>query len=250
MPRRKLDVATSKSENEIVQSVDECLQQQGFKKLRSKRKNVWQKGVIWTIFVRVEVSEGNSHIEVWNHAPLPGLGSYIIYFKNRGLLNNIMDSVKKAVDSKSTGNSNDNSEIQIEKSNKTSSKTVSGGVKVWIIFCVIINLVVFSKLIDTMDNAPSSMDNVLTIVIALSGISILGNFMLYRKNHIGLYLIIAAPFILLLMSQVMVGRNILIGLRFNNGNILSNLIIGIITYFITRKQIAYPFEKILKKQKS
>ena len=96
MPNRKSDVATTRSENEVVQAVDACLTRQGFSRSGSKKQFTWRKGLIWTIWVSARVTEGAAHFEVWNYAPVPGLGSYLMYLVNRSKLDAIMADVQRA----------------------------------------------------------------------------------------------------------------------------------------------------------
>jgi uncharacterized RDD family membrane protein YckC len=97
MPKRTSDVRTVKSDAEIASSIDSQLSGLGFKRKASTGENVWKKGLYWTIFASVRTSDGIAHLEVWNHAAYPGMGSYLIYFSNRGKLQDILERMEGAV---------------------------------------------------------------------------------------------------------------------------------------------------------
>jgi uncharacterized RDD family membrane protein YckC len=96
MPKRTSDVRTLKSDAEIASSIDSQLSGLGFKRHGSMDNKVWKKGLYWTIFASVRVTDGIAHLEVWNHAPYPGMGSYLMYFSNRGKLQDILERMERA----------------------------------------------------------------------------------------------------------------------------------------------------------
>lgn len=97
MPKRSSDVTTKKSDQDVAEAIGAHLADQGFNRSGSKGKNVWKKGVIWTIFASSRVEKGVAHLEVWNHLPYPGMGSFLMYFRNSGRLPDILEDLQKVV---------------------------------------------------------------------------------------------------------------------------------------------------------
>lgn len=113
------------------------------------------------------------------------------------------------------------------------NKTVTGFAKAWIIFWFIGNLAATCAPASHLSN--SSLAGIVAIFMLLAAIVTAGYYLLYYKNHIGLYMILIANFLAMLMNGMRVpGYSI---------NVQTGLIVGFITFFITRKQIAYPFWK-------
>jgi uncharacterized RDD family membrane protein YckC len=106
VPKKSIDVRTAKSEIEVAESIDVCLRRFGFSRTGSKQPATWKKGMLWTIFASVRASAGTAHIEIWNYAPIPGMGSYLMYFINRSKFDEILSAMaKSAVDGEFTDKS-------------------------------------------------------------------------------------------------------------------------------------------------
>jgi len=231
MPKRKSDVPTTKSEIEVIQSVDACLTRQGFSRSGSKKKFVWRKGLIWSIFVSARVTEGVAHFEVWTYAPIPGLGSYLIYFFNRSQIDDIMMDVRGSAAGEAASGCLDDAVSQSQAVPDPQKKTVSGFAKAWLIFWIVANI--GATLAPMSYLAQSSLAGIGAMVMLLSAVVVAGYFLLYYKNHIGLYVILLANIIGFFMNSVKVSNYSI--------NVTTGLIISVITYFITRKQVVYPF---------
>ena len=80
--------------------------------------------------------------------------------------------------------------------------------------------------------AESGAPDIVVMVMLLSAAVAVGYYLLLYKNHIGLYVILIANILGILMNRIHVpGYTI---------SVTTGLIPGIITYFVTRKQVAYP----------
>lgn len=111
-------------------------------------------------------------------------------------------------------------------------KTVSGFAKAWLIFWFIGNIAAVCAPINKLSG---SLGGLVAMVMLLAAITAGGYFLLLYKNPTGLYMILVANILGLLMNSISVpGYTI---------NVQTGLVIGIITYFVTRKQVAYPFWK-------
>ncbi len=111
-------------------------------------------------------------------------------------------------------------------------KTVTGFAKVWIIFWLVGNIAAVCAPVNQLSG---SLGGLVAMVMLLAAITAAGYFLLLYKNPIGLYMILIANILGVLMNSISApGYTI---------NVKTGLIIGIITYFVTRKQVAYPFWK-------
>ncbi|MCX7025119.1 MAG: RDD family protein [Spirochaetes bacterium] len=96
MPKKSFDVRTARSGPEVAASIESCLKAQGFDRTGSRNKYIWRKGLIWPVFASARVTGGVAHLEVWNYVPIPGMGSFLMYFLNRGRLPDILESIERA----------------------------------------------------------------------------------------------------------------------------------------------------------
>ena len=96
MPKKSIDVRTAKGEIEVTESIDVCLKRWGFSRTGSKQPATWKKGMLWTIFTSARASAGTVHLEIWNYAPIPGMGSYLMYFINRNKFDEILSAMAKS----------------------------------------------------------------------------------------------------------------------------------------------------------
>jgi hypothetical protein len=112
-------------------------------------------------------------------------------------------------------------------------KTVTGFAKAWIIFWIVGNLAATCAPASYLSN--SSVAGTVFVFMLLAAIVAAGYFLLLYKNPTGLYMVLIANFLAMLMNGMKVGGYSI--------NVQTGLIVGIITYFITRKQIPYPFWK-------
>ena len=110
-------------------------------------------------------------------------------------------------------------------------KTVAGSAKAWIIFWIVGNLASTCAPINRLSD--SSLGGIVAVFMLLAAAVTVGYILLYYKKTIGLYLILIANVLAMFMNNVRVpGYSI---------SVTTGLVIGIITYFVTRKQVAYPF---------
>jgi len=119
-------------------------------------------------------------------------------------------------------------ELQSQAVPAQQKKTVVGFAKAWIIFWIIGNLAATCAPINQLTIPGAS--GITAIVMLLSGAIAAGYIMLYNKNPFGLYLVLIANLLALSMNSPYT-------------LVKTGLIPGIITFFITYKQIDYPFGK-------
>ena len=120
---------------------------------------------------------------------------------------------------------------QSQASSEPREKTVSGFAKAWIIFWIVGNLASTCAPINRLSDP--SLGGIVAVFMLLAAAVTVGYVLLYYKNPIGLYLILIANILAMFMNNVRVpGYSI---------SVTTGLVIGIITYFVTRKQVAYPF---------
>ncbi len=112
-------------------------------------------------------------------------------------------------------------------------KTITGFAKAWAIFWIVVNLAGTCAPANTLSSSPAA--GLVALVMLLCAATALGYFLLLYKNPTGLYMILIANLLGVFMNGIKVpGYSI---------SVQTGLIIGIITYFITRKQVPYPFWK-------
>jgi uncharacterized RDD family membrane protein YckC len=112
MPKRSLDIKTTKSDTDIAKLIEDYLIPKGFTRKASKKKQIWRKGFIWSIFVSLKVAEGVAHVEVWNYAPIPGMGSYLMYFLNMGKLPELLESIEAVIGGRAALESKSSQELR------------------------------------------------------------------------------------------------------------------------------------------
>ena len=116
---------------------------------------------------------------------------------------------------------------------RTQKNTLTGFPMVWTIFWIVANLGATCAPANNLTNP--RLGGMVAMVMLLSAVVAAGYFLLYQKKPVGLFLI-------------MIGNLVGMVLNFMNVTgfsitITSGLIVGIITYFITRKQVPYSFGK-------
>jgi len=110
-------------------------------------------------------------------------------------------------------------------------KTVSGFAKWWLIFWLVANIGGALAPAGALTNSPVA--GLAAAVMLLCAASAVGYWWLLKRKHTGLYVILAANTLGAFLNGVAVpGYSILV---------TTGLIPAIITYFVTRKQVAYPF---------
>lgn len=120
-----------------------------------------------------------------------------------------------------------------QKTAPTQGNTLTGFPKVWTIFWLIANLGATCAPANNLSNP--RVGGAFALVMLLSAVVAAGYFLLYKKKPIGLFLILIGNLIGLLFNFLEItGYSI---------TITTGLIPGIITYFITRKQVQYSFGK-------
>lgn len=97
MSKKFVDVRTDEPEAVVIEKISGYLRTLGFHEARSKNKHVWKKGVIWTIFASCQITAGIAHVEVYNFVPIPGMGSFLVYFINRGKISRILEDISRVV---------------------------------------------------------------------------------------------------------------------------------------------------------
>lgn len=109
-------------------------------------------------------------------------------------------------------------------------KTLTGFAKVWVGLWFIGNLAAVCAPASYLSN--SSVAGLVAMFMLLAAIVAAGYFLLYYRNPNGLYMILIGNILAMFLNNVKVpGYTI---------NVQSGLIMAIITYFVTRKQVAYP----------
>jgi hypothetical protein len=109
-------------------------------------------------------------------------------------------------------------------------KTVSGFAKAWIIFWIVGNLAATCAPANRLSD--SDLGGLVAMVMLLSAAVAAGYILLLYKKPVGLYLILIANFLGILMNNIQVANYSI--------NVTTGFVIGIITFFITRTQVAYP----------
>jgi hypothetical protein len=115
----------------------------------------------------------------------------------------------------------------------TRKETLTGLAKAWAALLFFGNLAAACAPASYLSD--SSLGGVAFMVMLLSAATAGGYILLYYKNHIGLYMILGANILGIFMNSIEVsGYSI---------SVTTGFVAGIITYFVTRKQIDYPFWK-------
>jgi len=233
MPRKKFDASTTRSEADVAGAVGAFLSREGFERKGPKDKYLWKKGLYWSITASVSVKDGIAHLELWNFAPYPGLGSYIMYFRNRGKLDSIMAGMQASIVSAADGSP---TAQPVPISPEPPKKTVSGFAKGWLIFWIVGNIAaVLASIQNVRDSRLAWLGAMVMLISALVAV---GYFLLLYKKPFGLYLAIGAN----LLALVLAGS----AMRSGSVTMTTGLIIGVISFFITKSQVEYPFAR--KKQ--
>ena len=112
-------------------------------------------------------------------------------------------------------------------------KTLTGFAKIWVIIWIVGNLGATCAPANRLTN--SRLGGLVALVMLLSAVVAVGYVLLYYKKPVGIFMILTANILGILLNFIEVtGYSI---------NVTTGLITGIITYFITRGQITYPFGK-------
>ena len=110
-------------------------------------------------------------------------------------------------------------------------KTVSGFAKWWLILGMVANIGAALAPAAALTNSPAP--GLVFLVMLLAAATAFGCYLLLRRNHFGLYVILIANTLAAFMNQIQIpGLTILVK---------TGLIPAILTYFVTRKQVPYPF---------
>ncbi|MBN2117730.1 MAG: hypothetical protein JW730_14235 [Anaerolineales bacterium] len=112
-------------------------------------------------------------------------------------------------------------------------RTLTGFAKVWVGLWFLGNLGATCAPASYLSS--SRLGGIVALFMLLAAIVAAGYLLLYYRNPIGLYLILVGNILAMLMNNIEVSGYTL--------NVQTGLIMGIITYFVTRKQVAYPFWK-------
>jgi WD40 repeat protein len=249
MPKYTSQIKSEESAEKVHSLIANFLAAQGYKPTMNKRGSEWRKGFYWFKYVGYAYSQGIINLEVWNYCPYPGMGSFLMYFIGIEELKKLLKDLEEMLSRKSSlqdasqmgaaefqgdtagdavpGNLDD-AELQSQAVPAPQKKTVVGFAKAWIIFWIIGNLAATCAPINQLTIPGAS--GITAIVMFLSGAIAAGYIMLYNKNPFGLYLVLIANLLALSMSSPYT-------------LVKTGLIPGIITFFITYKQIAYPFGK-------
>lgn len=249
MPKFTSQIKSEESAENVNRLIANFLAAQGYKPTKNKKGNEWYKGFYWFKYAGYRYSDGIVNLEVWNYCPYPGLGSFLMYFIGIEELKKLLEDLEELLSRKTspqeatqTGDAEfqrtpasdavlvnrKDAELQPQAVPAPQKKTVVGFAKAWIIFWIIGNLAATCAPMNYLSN--SSMSGMVTTVMLLSAVVVVGYVLLYNKNPFGLYLVLIANLLALSMN----GPYVLVK---------TGLIPGIITFFITYKQIAYPFGK-------
>lgn len=109
-------------------------------------------------------------------------------------------------------------------------RTLTGFAKAWVIFWIIGNLAATCAPASYLSN--SRVAGVVAMVMLFAAIVAAGYVLLYYRNPIGLYMILIGNILAMFMNNIEVSGYTI--------NVKTGLIMGIITYFVTRKQVPYP----------
>lgn len=120
-----------------------------------------------------------------------------------------------------------------QKTAPLQKNTLTGFAKVWTIFWLIANLGATCAPASNLSNP--RVGGAYALIMLLSAVVAAGYFLLYKKKPIGLFLILIGNLVGLLLN--------FLGIKDFSITISTGLIPGIITYFITRKQVPYSFGK-------
>lgn len=122
---------------------------------------------------------------------------------------------------------------QTQAAPKPQKKTVTGFAKAWIIFWIVGNLAATCAPANRLSD--SDLGGIVALFMLLAAAVTVGYIMLYYKNPVGLYLILGGNFLAMLLNNTQVANYTI--------NVTTGFLIGITTFFITFKQVAYPFGK-------
>ena len=112
-------------------------------------------------------------------------------------------------------------------------KVLTGFAKVWVIFWVVANLGATCAPASNLTNP--RVGGIAALVMLLSSVVAAGYILLYNKRPVGLLMILIANILGIFLNFIEVTGYTL--------TVTTGLIMGIITYFVTRKQVKYPFGK-------
>lgn len=112
-------------------------------------------------------------------------------------------------------------------------KTLTGFARIWAIFWLVANLGATCAPANRVTDP--RLGGLALLVMVFSAVTATGYILLYYRKPAGLLMILIANILGMFLNFVQVtGYEI---------NVTTGLIMGIITYFVTRKQVPYPFGK-------
>ena len=120
-----------------------------------------------------------------------------------------------------------------KKNPRTPKNTLTGFPMVWTIFWIVANLGATCAPANNLTNP--RLGGMVALVMLLSAVVAAGYILLYTKKPVGLFLILIGNLVGMLLN--------FLNVTVFSITITTGLIVGIITYFITRKQVPYPFGK-------
>ncbi len=95
MPKYTSQIKSEESVEKVNSLVANFLAAQGYKSSTDKKGNYWLKGSVWFQYVRYAYTQGIINIEVWNSTPLPGVGSYLMYFIRANELKGLLKDLER-----------------------------------------------------------------------------------------------------------------------------------------------------------
>jgi len=105
-------------------------------------------------------------------------------------------------------------------------RRLTGFAKPWVGFLLLANIAATCATVSYLSDSRAG--GIAAVVMLLQAATAVGYGLLYTKNPIGLYVVLIANALgIFLNSQTVI--------------VTTGLIVGVITYFVTRKQIDYPF---------
>lgn len=112
-------------------------------------------------------------------------------------------------------------------------KVLTGFAKVWAIFWIVANLGAACAPASNLTNP--RVGGIYALLMLLSAVVVAGYILLYNKKPVGLLMILIANILGFFLNFIeVIGYTI---------TVTTGLIMGIITYFVTRKQVEYLFGK-------
>lgn len=97
MPKFTSQVPCQEDPQSVDARIGGLLASRGFKPHPTRKGIQWGKGIYWRQYVKFSQVPGTVNLEVWNFCPLPGMGSFLIYFIGVGQLRALHSDLQQFV---------------------------------------------------------------------------------------------------------------------------------------------------------